>query len=531
MKVFVDVLSAHRNMNWKEVMRGLDHPSLVLVGVGAVRLLFDVHMMATKKVFPVYDLLLTSNWKNLLAQVQFLSLLLSPNDDLFSFSETANQLSTSLDRPSNSPPRIGCWFSSDLVERLLLITSDEEAGEEVYSAVSGLFDFPLKHCPDVLVLCLVETPSMREAISLSSPSSRPKSKVGLGWTLFSILISSFLTTNHRSALLILHSLWVAYPHLVVRGMADVYQHQPSQITRLFDITQELKGLKRVLDTAPIIFSIDMATLAGRRGYLNLETWLIQNVTVHQRHFVSACVRYLWDRSGEGEGGGGGSGGGGSGSGGGGLMSSTHLTNDVRGVILKVLQGYTSYMIPSIAEDFKKLSLRYLSPSSVGGQGGRVGAGNGGTGGSSGTGGASGTGISRSPVVGGGAGGVAGLPTTTSPTATAATGGQGGGGAPGGGAPGGAPGGAYPPPSSGGINSSANKSTSPAQPAPPDTQKSFPPDIEETANAYFQQIYTSQLSIEDAIDLLSRCKNSASARFGLWVWMGVGGWVGWSEVRV
>ena len=272
-------------------MRGLDHPSLVFgnggVGVGAVRLLFECYSLATKQTFPVYELLLKSNWNNLLAQVQFLSLLLSPNDDLFSFSETPKQLSTSLDRPPNSSPRVGCWFSVDLVDRLFLISSDDEAGEEVFSAVSGVFDFPLKHCPDVLVLCLVETPVMREVIAQSAPSSRPKNKVGLGWTLFSILISSFLTTNHRSAPLILHSLWGNYPHLVVRGMADVYQHQPSQITRLFDITQELKGLKRVLDTGPIIFSIDMATLAGRRGYLNLETWLIQNISVHQRHFVSA----------------------------------------------------------------------------------------------------------------------------------------------------------------------------------------------------------------------------------------------------
>ena len=45
----------------------------------------------------------------------------------------------------------------------------------------------------------------------------------------------------------------------------------------------------------------------------------------------------------------------------------------------------------------------------------------------------------------------------------------------------------------------------------DSQKSFPPEIEEAANAYFQQIYTSQITIDDAVALLSRCKTSSNAR--------------------
>ena len=41
--------------------------------------------------------------------------------------------------------------------------------------------------------------------------------------------------------------------------------------------------------------------------------------------------------------------------------------------------------------------------------------------------------------------------------------------------------------------------------------SFPADVEEEANTYFQKIYTNQLSIEDTVALLLRFKNSANAR--------------------
>ena len=41
--------------------------------------------------------------------------------------------------------------------------------------------------------------------------------------------------------------------------------------------------------------------------------------------------------------------------------------------------------------------------------------------------------------------------------------------------------------------------------------SFPADVEEEANTYFQKIYTNQLSIEDTVALLLRFKNSANQR--------------------
>jgi len=45
----------------------------------------------------------------------------------------------------------------------------------------------------------------------------------------------------------------------------------------------------------------------------------------------------------------------------------------------------------------------------------------------------------------------------------------------------------------------------------DQPASFPPDVEEEANAYFQKIYTNQLSIDDTVALLQKFKNSSNPR--------------------
>jgi CCR4-NOT transcription complex subunit 1 len=413
--------------------------------------------------FEAYSLFLTFSF--FLRKIRFLHFLLHLPDESYCFEDTPTQLST-VDRPRNlkvGESRVLCWYSVDLIQRLIQIANDPSASDEIIASVSALFDYPLKHCPEVLVLSLAETHAIREALAAASVPSRPKGKVELEWSLFSILISSFLTTNHRSAAHVLRALWASHPPLVVRGMAEVYQSQPSQITRLFDIAQELKGLRRVLDTAPIIFSMDMATLAWRRGYLNLDSWLLQNISTHQRSFVSACVRYLLDRSGSGEGGGS--------SGDVGFMSN-HLTNEARVVILKVLQNWVSLMSPSTLEEYKKLTARYahLIPPTP----------------------------STPPITPG-----ALAPGATPPRVAMSPSRTSGGVPSTGTAPGAGPA-AAPLPSGSYPNTKPSGSML-------DTQKSFPPEIEEAANAYFQQIYTSQITIDDAVALLSRCKASSNPR--------------------
>ncbi|EJD53330.1 hypothetical protein AURDEDRAFT_157904 [Auricularia subglabra TFB-10046 SS5] len=66
---------------------------------------------------------------------------------------------------------------------------------------------------------------------------------------------------------------------------------PLNITRILDVAQDLKILDALLDVRPFIFALDVAALASRREYLNLDKWLADNITQHQRSTAArSCPR-------------------------------------------------------------------------------------------------------------------------------------------------------------------------------------------------------------------------------------------------
>ena len=65
---------------------------------------------------------------------------------------------------------------------------------------------------------------------------------------------------------------------LILSLVEWYNHandseQQQRLARILDIVQHLKILPILLKVQPIIFVLDLACLAARRGYLNLEKWL------------------------------------------------------------------------------------------------------------------------------------------------------------------------------------------------------------------------------------------------------------------
>ena len=48
----------------------------------------------------------------------------------------------------------------------------------------------------------------------------------------------------------------------------------------------------LLDVRPFIFALDVAALASRREYLNLDKWLADNITQHGATFLRAIIDFL-----------------------------------------------------------------------------------------------------------------------------------------------------------------------------------------------------------------------------------------------
>lgn len=51
-------------------------------------------------------------------------------------------------------------------------------------------------------------------------------------------------------------------------------------------------LDRVLESTPFQFSVELAAIAARRDFLNLEKWLQDNLTIHRDFFFQVWDIYL-----------------------------------------------------------------------------------------------------------------------------------------------------------------------------------------------------------------------------------------------
>lgn len=66
----------------------------------------------------------------------------------------------------------------------------------------------------------------------------------------------------------------------------------THISRILDVCQELKALTLVLESTPVYFSVELAALAARREYLNLEKWLNDRIMLHGLPLVQTVLTYL-----------------------------------------------------------------------------------------------------------------------------------------------------------------------------------------------------------------------------------------------
>ena len=54
----------------------------------------------------------------------------------------------------------------------------------------------------------------------------------------------------------------------------------------------LQALSMLLNATPYSFVVDLACLASRREYLNMDKWLSDKIQEHKEPFISACVSFL-----------------------------------------------------------------------------------------------------------------------------------------------------------------------------------------------------------------------------------------------
>jgi CCR4-NOT transcription complex subunit 1 len=83
----------------------------------------------------------------------------------------------------------------------------------------------------------------------------------------------------------------------MNAMTDWYMkaqdaEQNIRLARILDVSQDLKALSTLLNGQPLIFNIDLACLAARRGYLKLDKWMSDRIRDHGELFINTVVQFL-----------------------------------------------------------------------------------------------------------------------------------------------------------------------------------------------------------------------------------------------
>ncbi|XP_070762790.1 CCR4-NOT transcription complex subunit 1 [Enoplosus armatus] len=282
-EVLIDVVKeVNPNLNFKEVTYELDHAGFIIRDSKGLHIVvYGIQRGLGMEVFPV-DLIYRP-WKHAEGQLSFIQhSLMSP--EVFCFADyPCHTVAIDILKapPEDDNREIATWKSLDLVESLLRLS---EVGQ--YEQVKQLFGFPIKHCPDMLVLALLQ-------ISTSWHTLRHE--------LISTLMPIFLG-NHPNSAIILHYAWhgqgqsPSIRQLIMHSMAEWYmrgeQYDQAKLSRILDVAQDLKSLSMLLNGTPFAFVIDLAALASRREYLKLDKWLTDKIREHGEPFIQACVTFL-----------------------------------------------------------------------------------------------------------------------------------------------------------------------------------------------------------------------------------------------
>jgi len=252
--------------NWVRVMENLDHEGFNIPNEAAFCLLMSIYGRACKDPFPLHAVC-GSMWSNTEGQISFLKHAVSAPATIFTFAHSLRLLALP-DFASLSPGN-HAWFCLDLLEVLCQLA---EVGHTV--SVRSMLEYPLGHCPELLLVGLGHTNTAYNLLQ------------------FEVLSCAFpAVLKDATKRYVVNLLWHINPCLTLRGFVDSHS-DPSCLLRIVDVCHDLKILSAALDSTPLAFSIRLAAAACRKDHSHLEKWLTEKLTVYKDSFVEVICMIM-----------------------------------------------------------------------------------------------------------------------------------------------------------------------------------------------------------------------------------------------
>ncbi|EIN07655.1 CCR4-Not complex component [Punctularia strigosozonata HHB-11173 SS5] len=276
--------SFHTKLDWPAVIRSFDWPDRHSVDTATLKLLIAILLNSPEDAEPHAVTGFWDIWDNALAQLRLLDALLSLPGDTFNFVTLPGRRIVTVDDVSVASPTIKSlaanvqghtWNSLDLFE--VLVRFSEIGTPEIVSCVHEMLDKAVKISAELVHMGLLQV-------------ERPDWS-GIRREYGDKLLHMFLN-GHPNHQLVFMRIWQIRPTYLTDAFRDFYNESEVNITRILDVAQDLKILDSLLDVQPFTFALDVAALASRREYLNLDKWLQDNINTHGKEFLMAILDFL-----------------------------------------------------------------------------------------------------------------------------------------------------------------------------------------------------------------------------------------------
>ncbi|KPL94018.1 CCR4-NOT transcription complex subunit 1-like protein 1, partial [Sarcoptes scabiei] len=189
--------------------------------------------------------------------------------------------------------QISCW-KYQCLSQILLDLSDNQL---IYPYLEEIFFLPLNKCPDLLVFALLEcqgnnmlkevvlVKALVKFICVSPNNPNPNATI----IIQRIWPSDYIYTTKSSLSVGQKSLLTAMVELYTSSSPE---EQSYKLTKILDLSQDLKILNVLLSSNTYLFVIDLACFASRREYLKLDKWLDDKINKIGLSFVKSCIQFL-----------------------------------------------------------------------------------------------------------------------------------------------------------------------------------------------------------------------------------------------
>ncbi|KDE03641.1 hypothetical protein MVLG_05891 [Microbotryum lychnidis-dioicae p1A1 Lamole] len=300
------VHEAQPSLRWGGVVRAYDSPNRSLPDSWGLRLFAALLQLSPYPAEPnsppptsQYALLsapggtsaisgLWSPWANPALQLGLLERLLYLPTESFSLSALPSVTKViSIEDAASSSPTIKTlalgvqsspWNCKELVATLIRLSEHVPGAtnEDLTPRVHDLLDRGCKTNPELVLIALTQI---------------EKPWTVLHTELIARLLSTFLT-GHPAHQLVFLRIYQTDRQFLTAALRDFYGESEMNVSRILDIAQDLKALDLVLELRPFFLALDLASLASRREYLNLEKWLGGQMTAQGGVFVRATLEFI-----------------------------------------------------------------------------------------------------------------------------------------------------------------------------------------------------------------------------------------------